>query len=100
MDIWLCISAVAMVFTIVMAIIGAIKSNEGAIGVIAHLSIAAFMLVVIAAFAMPQYPGYAWQELVMLGIVIAVGAVTAWSNHKHNEILIQKVKEHLPKWKH
>lgn len=100
MDIWLCISIVAMIFTIVMAIIGAVKSNEGVIGVIAHLSIAAFMITVIAAFALPQYPGFAWQEIVMLFIVLAVAGVAAYSNNKHNDIISKKLKEHSVRWKH
>ena len=100
MDIWLCISVVAMAFTVVMAIIGAKKSNEGVIGVIAHLSIAAFMITIIAAFSLPHYPGFAWQEIVTLAIVLAVGAVTIWSNNKHNDIIMKKLKEHSPRWKH
>lgn len=100
MDIWLCISIVAMVFTVVMSIVGAKKSSEGVIGVIAHLSIAAFMIAVIAAFAMPQYPGFAWQEMVILAVVLGIGVLTAWSNNKHNDIIMKKLKEHSPRWKH
>lgn len=100
MDIWLCISIVTAIFAVVVAVVGAMKSSEGIIGLVAHLSIATFVMSIIAAFALPYYPGLAWQEMVALSIV-GVLAVIAWkSNVRHNDVLAKKMKAKAAKWIH
>lgn len=92
MDIWLYISIVTAVFAVALSVIGAMKSDSGTVGVIAHLSIAAFMLGIISAFALPNYHGFSWQEIVSLTIVGVLAVITWKANVRHNDVLASKMK--------
>lgn len=75
------------------AVYGAVRTPNGFVGVMAFLSIPLWFASVIAALAIPQYPGWHPVEIAMLGVVIAMSAVVIWFNQKDNDEMMKRIKK-------
>lgn len=100
MDIWLFVLICTWILTLLIAVMGVIRSSEKTLGIVANLSLATFGLSIIAAFGLPDYPGISWQEVVALSIVVAIATVTVRSNVRHNDVIVNKLKDKTSKWTH
>lgn len=98
MDLFLITAIIFSIVCAVLGIVGAKRSKEGVVGVVANLSIPAFVLTFMAAWAAPQQPGLTASDILMLLVVLAMAIVAAVSNHCHNKLLTEKqVKHHVDK---
>jgi hypothetical protein len=96
MNIWMIVSIIFGAVSIASAVIGATKSNEGAVGVVANLSIPVFFLTFIGLYSIPFQPGWDHQvvpKLFCVGLMITVGLVMTESNRRHNKIMIENMKK-------
>lgn len=85
--------AIAAIVCVGSAVYGAVRTPNGFVGVMAFISIPLWFASVIAALAIPQYPGWHPVEITMLAVVIAMSVAVIVFNNKDNEISLKRIKK-------
>lgn len=91
--IWLVIFIVCAAVCVGGAVINAVRTHNGALGVAANLSIPIWFASVIAALALPKYPGWDVREIGMLALVVVLGVAMAVLNNKDNKKMLEGLKK-------
>lgn len=92
-DIAFMVFVVASIACVVGGVYGAIKNRDSALSIAANLSIPIWTASVIAALAMPQYPGWDIREIAMTAIVVSLGLFMVITNKKDNDQMLRKLRE-------
>jgi hypothetical protein len=90
--IWLVLFILCTAICVLGAVLGAVKTTNGFLGVAANLSIPIWFASVIGALAMPQYPGWDPREIAMLAVVVILGIAMAVLNQKDNNKMLERLK--------
>ena len=96
MNIWIILTVLFGAISVTFAVIGAAKSREGALGVIANLSIPLFFVTFIGLYSIPFQSGWNHQtgwKILGVGVMVMVAAITGISNHLHNKIMLENIKK-------
>lgn len=93
MSISLILFVIAVTVCVGAAIYGAVRTPNGFMGVMSFLSIPLWLASVIAALAIPMYPGWHPVEIAMLGLVLAMSALVIVTNKIDNERMIRRIKK-------
>lgn len=93
MDIWGILAIILGLICVSSAIVGAVTSKEGTVGVVANLSIPLFFAVCAGILVMPPLPGFDPLEILSCVVLVVAAILMTESNRRHHNVIIKNMEQ-------